>query len=118
VINLSTDKPAVFDELARVLAPGGRVAVSDIVAEDRLAPEERAERGSYCGCIAGALSKGEYEQLLADAGLEDISVEFTHEPAEGMHAAVIRATKPETVTLPAPATPVAVASGCGVEGCC
>ena len=118
VINLSTDKPAVFDELARVLAPGGRVAVSDIVAEDRLAPEERAERGSYCGCIAGALSKGEYEQLLADAGLEDISVEFTHEPAEGMHAAVIRATKPETVAVPSPATPVAVASGCGVEGCC
>ena len=64
VINLSTDKPAVFRELARVLAPGGRVAVSDIVAEDRLTPEERAERGSYCGCIAGALSIGEYEQSL------------------------------------------------------
>jgi hypothetical protein len=92
--------------------------VSDIVAEDRLAPEERAERGSYCGCIAGALSKGEYELLLSGAGLEDVSVEFTHEPAEGMHAAIIRATKPESAALPIPATAVPVASGCGVEGCC
>ena len=72
VINLSTDKPAVFGELARVLAPGGRIAVSDIVAEDRLTPDERAERGSYCGCIAGALSIGEYEQSLRDAGFEDV----------------------------------------------
>jgi arsenite methyltransferase len=114
VINLSTDKPAVFEELARVLAPGGRVAVSDIVAEDRLAPEERAERGSYCGCIAGALSKGEYEQLLVGAGLEDVSVEFTREPAEGMHAAVIRARKPAEEALPEPTTasPVAAAAGC------
>ena len=64
VINLSTDKPAVFGELERVLAPGGRIAISDIVAEDRLSPDERGERGSYCGCIAGALSKGEYEALL------------------------------------------------------
>jgi arsenite methyltransferase len=95
VINLSTDKPAVFRELARVLAPGGRVSISDIVAEDRLAPAERAERGSYCGCIAGALSKGEYEQGLVDAGFEDVSVEFTHEAADGMHAATITATKPE-----------------------
>jgi arsenite methyltransferase len=118
VINLSTDKPAVFGELARVLVPGGRVAVSDIVAEDRLAPEERAERGSYCGCIAGALSKSEYEQLLTEAGLEEISVEFTAEPAEGMHAAIIRATKSETAALPAQTIPVPVSSGCGVEGCC
>jgi arsenite methyltransferase len=112
VINLSTDKPAVFAELARVLAPGGRVAVSDIVAEDQLAPNDRAERGSYCGCIAGALSKSEYEQLLAGAGLEDVSVEFTHEAAEGMHGAIIRATKPEGVR-----EPEAVAAGSG-GGCC
>ena len=61
VINLSTDKPAVLTEIARVLKPGGRIGISDIVAEDRLTAEERAERGSYVGCIAGALSKGEYE---------------------------------------------------------
>ena len=116
VINLSTDKPAVFEELARVLAPGGRVAISDIVAEDRLAPAERAERGSYCGCIAGALSKREYEHLLAGAGLEDVSVEFTHEATEGMYAAIIRATKPHAASAPTSARPPAVAAaGCS---CC
>ena len=61
VINLSVDKPAVLTEIARVLKPGGRIGISDVVAEDRLSPDERAERGSYVGCIAGALSKGEYE---------------------------------------------------------
>ena len=91
VINLSTDKTAVLGEIARVLSPGGRVGVSDIVAEDRLAPAERAERGSYVGCIAGALSKSEYEAGLEAAGFEQVSVEFTHEVADGMHGAVVKA---------------------------
>ena len=94
VINLSVDKPAVLVEMARVLKPGGRIGVSDVVAEDRLAPTERAERGSYSGCIAGALSKSEYEHGLEAAGFEQISVEFTHEVEDGMHAAIIRAVKP------------------------
>jgi arsenite methyltransferase len=64
------------------------------VAEDRVAPDERAERGSYVGCIAGALSKSEYEAGLAAAGFEQISVEFTYAVADGMHAATVRATKP------------------------
>jgi len=103
VINLSTDKPAVLTEMQRVLRPGGRIGISDIVAEDRLAPHERAERGSYVGCIAGALSKGEYEAGLEAAGFDRISVEFTHEVADGMHGAIVRAVKaggPERRGLP------------------
>ena len=94
VINLSVDKQAVLSEIARVLKQGGRLGISDIVAEDQLSPGDRAERGSYCGCIAGALSKGEYESGLAAAGLEHVSVEFTHDVADGMHAAIVKATKP------------------------
>ena len=93
VINLSVDKPAVFAELARVVRPGGRIGISDVVAEDRLTPGERAERGSYVGCIAGALSKGEYEAALTAAGFEQVSVTFTHEVADGMHGAIVKAAK-------------------------
>jgi arsenite methyltransferase len=93
VINLAVDKPAVLTELGRVVKPGGRIGISDVVAEDRLSPAERAERGSYVGCIAGALSKGEYEQGLLAAGFEDVSVEFTHEVADGMHGAIVRAVR-------------------------
>jgi ubiquinone/menaquinone biosynthesis C-methylase UbiE len=93
VVNLSTDKPAVLSELARVLRRGGRVRIADIVAADHLAPEERAERGSYVGCIAGALSRSEYEAGLAEAGFADVSVTFTHEVADGMHSALVKAVK-------------------------
>jgi SAM-dependent methyltransferase len=96
VVNLSVDKPAVLTEIARVLKPGGRLGVSDIVAEDRLSPEERAERGSYAGCVAGALARGEYVAGLEAAGFEDVSVEFTHEVADGMHGAIVEARKTET----------------------
>jgi arsenite methyltransferase len=109
VINLSTDKAAVLAEISRVLKPAGRLGVSDVVAEDRLSPEERAERGSHVGCIAGALSKGEYEAGLEAAGFEQVSVEFTHEVADGIHGAIIKAVKttnPEAKGLPSiqPAT--------------
>jgi arsenite methyltransferase len=94
VINLSTDKPAVLAEMFRVLVPGGRIGVSDVVAEDRMSPADRATAGSYVGCIAGALSRSEYLDGLAAAGFTDASVTFTNEAAPGMHSAIIRAVKP------------------------
>ena len=114
VINLSVDKAAVLTEIARVLKPGGRVGVSDIVAEDRLAAEDRAERGSYVGCIAGALSRGEYVAGLEAAGFEEVSVEFTHEVADGMHGAIVKAVKtrePEKKGIP-------VIQPAATAGCC
>jgi SAM-dependent methyltransferase len=93
VINLSTDKPAVMAEMHRVLTPGGRIGISDVVADDDLTPEQRAERGSYVGCIAGALSRTEYLDGLAAAGFVDASVTFTHEAAPGLHGAIVRASK-------------------------
>src|SRR3954451_11402138 len=114
VINLSTDKAAVLTEIARVLKPGGRVGVSDIVAEDALTPEERAKRGSYVGCIAGALSKGEYVAGLEAAGFDDVDVRFTHEVADGMHGAIVKARKtqlPATKGLP-------VIQPAAKAGCC
>jgi arsenite methyltransferase len=98
VINLSIDKPAVFAETFRVLKPGGRLGVSDIVAEDRLTPAERAERGSYVGCIAGALSRTEYQQGLAAAGFTEVVVAFTHQVGDGLHGAIIKATRPGAAT--------------------
>ncbi len=94
VINLSTDKQAVLAEMFRVLAPGGRVGVSDIVAEDHVTVEQRAERGSYVGCIAGALSRQEYVDGLSAVGFVDADVAFTHEVAPEMHGAIIKAVKP------------------------
>jgi arsenite methyltransferase len=94
VINLSTDKAAVLAEMFRVLVPGGRIGISDVVAEDHLTPADRAAAGSYAGCIAGALSRAEYLGGLAAAGFTGASVTFTHEAAPAMHSAIIRAVKP------------------------
>jgi arsenite methyltransferase len=114
VINLSTDKAEVLLEISRVLKPGGRLGISDIVAEDRLTEEEQAERGSYVGCIAGALSKAEYEVGLEAVGFENISVEFTHEVADGIHGAIIKAVK---TTDPA-AKSLPVVQAATSAGCC
>jgi SAM-dependent methyltransferase len=134
VINLAADKGAVFAEIARVLRVGGRMGVSDVVADDKLSLAERAERGSYAGCIAGALSFSEFKLGLEAAGLADVSVEPTHGVADGLHAAIIRATKPAgwngvdavrlAAALPSPAATRELAMldaagcGCGTGGCC
>jgi arsenite methyltransferase len=94
VVNLSTDKPAVFAETFRVLKPGGRIGITDVVAEDHLTPEDRAERGAWVGCIAGALTRTEYETGLAAVGFEQVSVTFTHQVGDGLHSAIIKAAKP------------------------
>jgi SAM-dependent methyltransferase len=104
VVNLSTDKPAVLAETFRVLRPGGRIGVTDVVAQDHLTPGDRAERGAWVGCIAGALSKGEYEAQLAAAGFADISVAFTHSVGDGLHSAIIKAAKPTDTIQPAGVT--------------
>jgi arsenite methyltransferase len=94
VINLSTDKPAVFAQTFRVLKPGGRLGVSDVVAEDHLTPQQRAERGGWVGCVAGALSIGEYRAGLEAAGFVDVQVSPTYAVADAMHSAIIKAAKP------------------------
>jgi arsenite methyltransferase len=118
VINLSVDKPAVLTEMARVLKVGGRLGISDVVAEDHLTSAERAERGSYVGCIAGALSVSEYEQGLTAAGFDDISVTFTHEVADGMQGAIVKAVKTGSVQAATRGAPLRRAVPQPAAGCC
>src|SRR6478672_10509337 len=125
VVNLAADKHAVFAEIARVLRPGGRIGISDIVAEDSLSSEQRAERGSFAGCIAGALSVSEFRDGLLAVGLTDVTITPSHTVTEGMISAIIQASKPADarplIDLAAPREmlPVAETGGCcGGTGCC
>jgi arsenite methyltransferase len=94
VINLSTDKPQVLRETARVLKPGGRFAVSDVIADTDMDDATRADLAQYAGCIAGALTRDEYASYLADAGLTDIEIVETHRVHEHAASAIVRARKP------------------------
>ena len=94
VINLSTDRPAVFAESFRVLRPGGRLGISDILAEDHLSPAQRLERGGQAGCIAGSPSFAEYRAGLSLAGFTGITITATRQVGDGVHAAIIRAARP------------------------
>ena len=94
VINLSTERPAVFAESFRVLRPGGRLGVTDILAEDHLTPAQRLERGTQAGCIAGVPSFAEYRDGLARAGFTAITITRTHQVADGLHSAIIRSARP------------------------
>jgi SAM-dependent methyltransferase len=126
VVNLAADKPAVFREIARVLRPGGRIGITDIVADDSLTPERRAELGSYAGCIAGALSFAEFRTGLEAEGLEDVTLTISHQVVEGMYSVIVRARKGAAVngvaSAPASATDPgdspAGSCGCGGGGCC
>ncbi|MCB0877359.1 MAG: arsenite methyltransferase [Thermoleophilia bacterium] len=94
VLNLSADKPAVIREAARVLRRGGRFAISDVIADDDMNEATRADMQQWTGCIAGALTRVEFEDALAAAGLVDIEIRETHRVHQHAGAAIIRARKP------------------------
>ncbi len=94
VINLSADKAKVVHEVARVLRPGGRVAVSDVIADEDMDEATRAAMAAWTGCIAGALTRAEFEALLAAAGFIDVDIQETHRVHEHAGSAIIRARKP------------------------
>ena len=96
VINLSADKPRVIADAFRVLRPGGRLGVSDVIADDQTETARRAEAEQRVGCLAGALTRSEYHDILAAAGFTTIRITITRPAGDGLHAAIIQAAKPAT----------------------
>jgi arsenite methyltransferase len=99
VINLSGDKPKVIAEAARVLRPGGRFAVSDVIADENMDDATKADMQAFTGCIAGALTRAEFEHILSDAGFQDVEIQETHRVHEYASSAIVRAHKPSKDTL-------------------
>ena len=96
VINLSADKRLVLAEAFRVLKHGGRLGISDVIADDQADPARRAEAEQRVGCLAGALTQREYHDHLAAAGFTTIRITTTHAVGDGLHSAIIQAVKPAT----------------------
>ncbi len=94
VINLAADKAAVLGEAARVLRPGGRFAVSDVVADPDIDDATRIDMARSTGCVAGALTDAEYRAALTDAGLAEVEITETHRVHANAGAAIVRARKP------------------------
>ena len=94
VINLSGDKPRVLAEAFRVLKPGGRLGISDVTADAAADPARLARAEQQVGCLAGALTQAEYQRLLTAAGFADVTITSTSQAADGLHSAIIQATKP------------------------
>jgi arsenite methyltransferase len=99
VINLSGDKQGVLNEAARVLKPGGRFAVSDVIADEDMDDATRADMAEWTGCIAGAMTRREFAQALKDAGFDDIEITETHRVHDKATSAIVRARKPSLDTF-------------------
>lgn len=97
VINLSGDKRKVISESARVLRPGGRFAISDVIADEDMEDATRADMAAWTGCVAGALTRTQFVTLLHEAGFEDVEIQVTHRVHAHAAAAIVRARKPISV---------------------
>ena len=96
VINLSADKPRVLAEAFRVLRPGGRLGISDVIADDGLDAAQRAEAEQRTGCTTGTLTAAEYQTLLLASGFTSIHITATQDAEPGLRSAIIQATRPAT----------------------